>query len=90
MSDNKVMRIEISFPVAVEMPPGFERALDGLVHMITDKYREDNPDRVMWPAGCGSKPIWNEPHEPKFDANIYVIDVVEREKTRKEKRREAR
>ena len=87
---SKIIRIEINFPVPVELPPGFDRALDGLTFLITEKYKLDNPDRTMWPAGQGGKIMWNEPSEPDVDIRVYSIDVAEREKTDKEKQREAR
>ena len=73
--------IEIQFPVGVDFPPGFERALDGLVSMICDKYVIEHPGRTMWTAGFGAKPIWREPKEPLFDDSIYHIEVCEQEKT---------
>lgn len=75
----KVNRIEIVFPMVVELPPGFTQLLSGVVDLVCKKYEEENPDRVMWPAGHGSKPIWKEPEEPEFDDNIFQISVAERE-----------
>jgi len=76
---NKIVKIEIDFPAPVEFPEGWERVLDELVYMICKQYEKDNTDRVMWPAGHGSKPLWDEPNEPEFDDSIYHIDVAERE-----------
>lgn len=86
---SRVRKIEITFPFPVEFPEGFERALDGLIDMVCKKYERENPRRVMWPAGCGSKPIWTNPHEPDFDDSIFCIDVAEREAHEKELQRRA-
>ncbi|MCK5020281.1 MAG: hypothetical protein KAS32_24795 [Candidatus Peribacteraceae bacterium] len=47
--------------------------------MACKQYEIENPTRVMWPAGCGAKPIRREPQEPEYDDTIYVIEVAERE-----------
>lgn len=75
----KIRKIEIDFPFMVELPPGFDRALSEFVNLVCERYEEQHPDRVMWPAGHGSKPLWREPEEPEFDDSIYHIDVAERE-----------
>lgn len=80
----KISKIEISFEAAVEPPEGFFRALDGLVGMICRKYQAENPDRVMWPSGHGSKMLSNPflvgDDEPlKFDTSVYHLEVTERE-----------
>ena len=80
----KVSKIEIEFPVPVEFPPGFIHVLTDLVDMVCEKYEAENPTRVMWPAGIGDKPIWNEPEEPTFDSSILHIEVCEREAHPKE------
>jgi hypothetical protein len=87
---SKLQKIEISFPVAVELPPGWERALDALVDMVCERYEEAHPGRTMWPAGYGSKPIWREPQEPEWDDSVYLIEVAEREAHPKELERRAR
>lgn len=80
----KINAIEIRFPVDVEPPEGFFRALDGLLDMVCKKYQAENPDRVMWPAGSGCKPLFNpytvSDDEPlRFDESIYFIECCERE-----------
>lgn len=91
----KTRMIEISFPVDVDFPPGFEQALDALVGMVCKAYEAANPTRVMWPAGTGSKVHWSaadsaflgvkpeagapESGEPSFDDSVYAISVAERE-----------
>lgn len=91
----KVQKIEISFPCLVNLPDGFERTLDALVGMVCAQYQRENPFRVMWPAGHGSKVSWSKSDaaflgkeaapnakdsgEPDYDDSIYAIDVSERE-----------
>ena len=90
-----ITRIEIDFGVAVSLPDGWERALDGLVGMVCEQYQRENPTRVMWPSGVGSKPQWSkadaaflgkgaatdapESGEPTFDDSVFCIDCTERE-----------
>ena len=76
---SKIRGIEICFPEPVELPDGWEKTLDSLIGMVCDKYERENPERVMWPAGHGCKPLWDEPNEPKFDETIYQVEVAERE-----------
>ena len=81
---SKIQQIEISFPVPVEMPDGFDQALSALVGIICKQYQKENPTRAMWTAGHGAKPLWMSPTEsgePEFDSSIYHIDVSEREDT---------
>ena len=75
----KVQKIIIEFPFPVQLPKGFEQALSSFVNLVCSKYEEEYPGRVMWPAGHGSKPIWDEPNEPDFDDTIFCIEVCERE-----------
>ena len=95
MKDHKITRIEISFGAAVTLPDGWERALDGLIGMVCEQYQRENPTRVMWPAGAGSKPQWSQADaaflgvapaqgapadgEPTFDDSVYFVDCAERE-----------
>lgn len=79
-----IRRIEISFPVSVELPPGFERVLIDLVDMVCQSYVRDHPTRTMWPAGVGAKPLWREPEEPEFDAETFQIECAEREASEKD------
>lgn len=76
-----VRNIEISFPVNVEPPEGWWRALDSLIEMVCEKYQQEHPDRVMWPASAGSKPLSGlyTGVEPMFDDSVYHIGVEERE-----------
>lgn len=61
----KFHTIEITFPVPVEAPDGFFDVLGAMVDMICKKYEADNPTRVMWPAGFGSKPTFSD-HDAAF------------------------
>ena len=95
MSQNKVQRVEISFAVPVSLPEGWDRVLSTLVGMVCDQYQRDNPERVMWPAGTGCKPMWSKADaaflgksagagapdngEPTWDESVFVIDCEERE-----------
>jgi hypothetical protein len=76
---SKIQHIEISFPVPVDLPAGFERALHALISMVTEAYEVQHPDRTMWPSGSGAKPLWREPEEPDFDHSTYFIHVAEHE-----------
>ena len=82
---NEIVRIEINFPVGVELPDGFERELDALVDKACKHYERAHPDRVMWPAGHGSKILWREPEEPDFDRSVYEVSVSERERYESER-----
>lgn len=81
--DDKIQMIEVQFPKGVDFPPGFERALDGLVGMICEAYEKANPYRVMWPSGRGGRPnmmaIHTDDHENMFDSRVWHIGVSERE-----------
>jgi hypothetical protein len=80
----KIHKIEIDFPVEVELPPGFTRALSVIVNLVCERYKEQHPGRTMWPAGHGAKPLWREPEEPDFDDSILHFMVAERKKYPKE------
>ena len=92
---SKLQGIEISFPVPVSIPDGFERALEALVEMVCKQYERENPTQVMWTAGFGSKPRWSkadaaflgvatdgdapESGEPEWDDSVFTISCSERE-----------
>jgi hypothetical protein len=73
----KIRRIEIDFPVPVELPPGWEQALDGLLCIVTKHYEQQRPYRRMWPAGHGAKPLNADYTE--FDHEVYGVDICERQ-----------
>ncbi|KQP36099.1 hypothetical protein [Pseudorhodoferax sp. Leaf274] len=77
---DKLRSIEIHFSAAVELPDGFERALDGLLHMVCEKFQRDHPDLVMWPAGSGQRPIrWDQGVPVDFDETGHYVEVYARE-----------
>lgn len=80
----KIHKIEISFPLPVELPDDFGMELDKLVNTVCKKYEKEHPGRVMWLAGHGAKILWRGPEEPDFDENIYQITVAEREDYKKD------
>ncbi|MFB5646021.1 MAG: hypothetical protein ACE5R3_05415 [Nitrosopumilaceae archaeon] len=78
---NKIRKIEIDFPVAVELPNGFGKKLFDLIGKdICDLYEKQNPSKSLWPSGYGQKPMWREPLEPEFDESILHIQVSIKEK----------
>lgn len=83
LSDGKVQMIEVIFPMRVKFPPGFDRALDSLVSMITAAYEQENPYRSMWISGMGSRPnmmaIHSDDHENMFNDEVYHLEVSEHE-----------
>lgn len=74
-----IQKIEISFPVPIELPELFETQLVELIDKVCKKYVSEHPGRVMWPAGVGNKVLWRELQEPDFDDSVLAIDVAERE-----------
>ena len=58
----KIQKIEIEFPLPVELPPGFTSALSEFINLVCEKYEAEHPTRVMWPAGHGAKPLLREPY----------------------------
>ena len=86
----KIKKVEVDFPVPVELPLGWEQALDALVGMVCKQYEAEHPTQSMWPAGYGSKPLWREPKEPEFDESVFYIQVAEREASERELARRAR
>ena len=81
-----IKKIEIDFPVPVELSDGFQQSLDELLTTVCKKYEADNPKRVMWPFGHGSKPthipLTQEDEKKRgceFDDSVYYIEVAERE-----------
>ena len=80
---DKINEISISFPVGVSLTREDEIALHDVAVAICARYKAANPDRTMWPAGVGSRPLNimtcgdDEPLE--FDDNCFSIDCSERE-----------
>ncbi len=79
--------IEVSFPVDVDVPDSFYRALSELIGLVCEEYEKTHPDRVMWPAGQGNKitymPMTKAEEDAgkhlEFDDSIFAIEVAERE-----------
>lgn len=74
-----IKEIRITFPAPVDFPDGFENVLSTLISMVCEKYERDNPERVMWPAGQGFKPIVSMGDITGFQEHIYSIDCEEGE-----------
>lgn len=92
MSDSptEIHRIEINFPCAVDLPPGFDHVLMALADAICSAWELAHPGHVMWASGVGAKPIWREPEEPDFDDSVFCIDCATREETLEEKTKRER
>ena len=76
---SKVSQITISFGEPVNLPDGFERALDGFIGMVCEQYQRENPTRVMWPSGHGHQPQWRGGEIVGFDLSTYSIECTERD-----------
>jgi hypothetical protein len=79
----KIRRIEITFAVPVELTTREMQDLNRIANNAAR--RSQTPELVHWAAGCGSKPIWNEPHEPTWDDTVFSIDCCARERYETEK-----
>lgn len=80
----KLRRIEVDFPVEVELTEDELRGLDQILTQVCDRYRAAHPDRVMWVFGVGSKmlvhPMLVSDEEPiPFDNDILHFEIAERE-----------
>lgn len=86
MSDN-ILRIEVTFPVGVELSDSWQQRLISLVDEVCTAYELSHPGRVMWPFGVGSKitylPLTREEELERgieLDDNTLSIEVAERER----------
>lgn len=85
---SKISRIEISFPIAVDLPDKFQRRLCELVGEICSTYEIEHPNRVMWVFGVGSKiicmPMTAQEEKAgkhtKYDDDTLSIEISERER----------
>jgi hypothetical protein len=80
----KISSIEVSFPVAVEVSNEDMHALDDALTAICTRYERDNPGRIMWVFGTGSKmlvsPFMLSDDEPiPFDESTLHFEISERE-----------
>ena len=84
-----IHKIEISFPVRIEFPEGFERKLHDLIqNEICRKYRDKHPDRTMWVAGYGCKMLTNpymvsDGEKIEWDDDVYFMEISERARKRR-------
>lgn len=85
---SKIYRIEINFPVGVDLPRGVEQELVEIAGRICRAYEAEHRDSVMWPGGVGKKVTympWTAEEEAagrhmEFDDGVFAIDVTERER----------
>lgn len=88
MTTAKIHRIEITFPVGVDLPRGVEQELVEIADRICRAYEAEHRDSVMWPAGIGNKVTympWTAAEEAagrhmEFDDSVFAIDCTERER----------
>lgn len=81
-----VRRIEINFPVPVELTDAAQQQLDAIAAELCKAWQAQHPGRVMWPAGIGSKitfmPMTAEAERERgleFDDDTFEIECAERE-----------
>jgi hypothetical protein len=82
-----IRRIEVNFPVPVELSDADQKALHDLLSRICQRYEADHPDRVMWVFGWGSKPTYipmtaeeERTRGIEFDDDTLFAEISEREK----------
>lgn len=84
----KILRIEVTFPVPVEVPNAMYQRLCDVINDVCKAYEAAHPGRVMWPAGFGSKitymPMTKAEEDAgrgmEFDDDTMTIDCAERER----------
>lgn len=78
-----IVRINVTFPVAVEFPADAYRALHDAIDLACAAYERAHPDRVMWADGEGGTPppgfYFDEP-KGDWDMSVLNIEVAERER----------
>lgn len=83
MRDETIRQIQVTFPCPVELPAKWVEQFVEAVDQICKNYERQNPSRVMWPFGVGSKPLYNwhaiADGEQEFDSSTLHIEVAERE-----------
>lgn len=55
----KINKIEVVFPLQVEMSNNLQQELCEVIRKICKEYEKNNPGRAMWPSGIGSKMLSN-------------------------------
>lgn len=83
-----IVRIEVDFPVAVEIADARVQAIDRILGSICRDYEAAHPGRVMWPFGLGAKmlvnPLMLSDDEPiPFDDTVLHFEIAEREGERR-------
>lgn len=84
---SKARRLEINFPVPVEIGDCAFREIVDAVSDICDAYERAHPDRLMWPAGMGAKPTYipmtaeeEKTRGIEFSDDVQEIECFERER----------
>lgn len=73
-----IKHIEINFAIPVEFTSEQQHRLFLLMQEIA---RANQPDgKVHWVSGYGSKPLWDEPNEPKFLHEVYYMETYCRDR----------
>lgn len=82
----RVQKIEIDFPVPVDLASGFEQTIYSLVGMVCKAYQKDRPTRSMWLASVGvSRRIfrslgkWRWSEVWNLTILLFYIEVLGRE-----------
>jgi len=83
----KALHIEVSFPVAVDLPDDFQQRLIELLGDACKAYEAAHPGRSMWVFGVGSRitymPMTREEEQSRgmeFDDDTLSIEIAERER----------
>ncbi len=83
----KLTKVEINFPLSVDVPDDWQQRLCELVGEVCKKYEAAHPGRVMWVFGVGSKitymPMTQEEERERgleFDNDTLELQVSERER----------
>lgn len=86
----KTLRIEVTFPVAVDLPDDFQKRLAELLGEVCKAYEAANPARVMWCFGVGSKitymPMTADEETTRgleYDNDTLHFEIAERERYHK-------
>jgi hypothetical protein len=77
-----ISRIEVGFPVPVEISGNWYKEFDKLLGEICSHYEATHPREVMWVFGMGSRMISNPMIDGplKFDDSVYSVEIACRER----------
>lgn len=80
----KFRRIEIDFPLDVEIDSDIQQAIDDALSEVCRRYKRNNPGRTMWVFGVGCKMLSNpfmvdDEHPLEFDEGVLHFEISERE-----------